>query len=108
MGWAEIRKQARRTTHATFALSAVYRSADGNTETPCNARLHSEKKVFGDLDREGFARMIEDQNLIVLDKREIGTPEKNATVDFGNDIIVEIVNILPDTDDFVRCEVTLP
>lgn len=108
MGWADIRKAARRVTHATFSLPAVYRSADGNTETQCSARLHSEKKVFGDLDREGFARMLEDQNIVVLDIREIGTPEKNATVDFGNNIIVEIVNILPVTDDFIRVEVTLP
>jgi hypothetical protein len=107
MGWAEIRKKARRVTHSTFALPAVYTSPAG-VETPCMARKHNSMKTFGDLDREGFAVNIEDVNQVVFDKLEV-EPERKGTVDFGaGQGKFNIVNILPDsTDDFRRVEVTL-
>lgn len=111
MGWAEIRKNARRSVHSQFRLSAVYTSPFG-VITPCNARKHNEKKIFGDLDREGYAMNIEDVNQVVFDKREV-VPEKRGVIDFNvngqtNQGKFEIVNILPDsTDDFLRVEVTL-
>jgi hypothetical protein len=106
MGWADIRKAARRVVGATFALPAVYTSPAG-IETPCNPRRHNVLKVFGDLDREGFAKTIEDVNRIVFDLREV-IPEKNGTVLFLDDNSeYDIVNLLPVTDDFQRTEVTL-
>jgi hypothetical protein len=107
MGWAEIRRRARRTVHSTFVLPAVYTSADGLTSTPCMARKHNEKKVFGDLDREGFAQVIEDVNQVIFDSIEVQV-ERNGRVDFGNGEVFEIVNLLPaTTDEFQRVEVTL-
>ena len=108
MGWAEIRKKARATVHATFALPAVYTSPDGLTVIPCMARKHNEKKVFGDLDREGFAQIIEDVNQVIFDEIEV-TPQRKGTVSFENGTeVFTIVNLLPDTtDNFRRVEVTL-
>jgi hypothetical protein len=107
MGWAEIRKKARRTVHSTFSLPAIYTSPEG-VVVPCSARKHNDMKVFGDLDREGFALNIEDVNQVIFDKLEVA-PKKGGIVDFGvGQGRFEIVNILPDsTDDFRRVEVTL-
>lgn len=108
MGWAEIRKSARRVVHSTFALPAVYSPPDGGPDVPCMARKHNETKVFGDLDREMYAQTIEDVNVIIFDALEV-EPKKNGIVDFGaGQGKFEIVNILPKTtDDFRRVEVAL-
>lgn len=107
MGWAEIRRAARRVVHSQFVLPAVYSSPDGLSVVPCMARKHNEKKVFGDLDREGFAQVIEDVNQVIFDSLEV-EPQRNGTVDFGNGEVFEILNILPKTtDEFRRVEVTL-
>jgi hypothetical protein len=107
MGWAETRQRARRVVHSTFSLSAVYTSPDGLTSVPCKARMHNEKKEFGDLDREAFALNIEDVNVVVFDQVEV-TPQKHGRVDFGPNKVFQIVNILPKTtDEFLRTEVTL-
>lgn len=109
MGWAEIRKKARRTVHSTFSLSAVYTDPDG-TVTPCMARMHNEMKEFGDLDREGFARVVQDVNQVVFDALEV-EPKKKGTVRFdinGMEVTFEITGFLPKTtDEFIRVEVTL-
>ena len=108
MGWAEIRKKARRTVHSTFSLSAIYTSKAG-VVYECKARMHNEMREFGDLDREGFVKNMEDVNHVIFDALEV-EPEKGATVQFPDyeDAVFNIVNILPkSTDEFRRVEVTL-
>jgi hypothetical protein len=107
MDWAQVRRKARRVVHDTFAISAVYSSPLG-VETPCKARMHNELQVHGDLDREGFSQVIENDNRVILDGLVV-TPEKHGTILFTDyNVTFEIVNILPDsTDEFRRVEVTL-
>lgn len=107
MGWAETRNKARRVVHNTFALLAVYTSPLGVVTAGIHARMHNEKKEFGDLDREGFALSIEDVNQVIFDGNEI-VPEKKGVIDFGGSKVFIITNILPKTtDEFMRVEVTL-
>ena len=115
MGWAEIRQRARRVVHSTFSLPAVYTAPGiGAVPVPCMARMHNEAKLFGDLDREGYAQVIEDVNQVVFDALEV-EPAKNGVVTFYSDAartivvgVFEINNILPKTtDEFRRVEVTL-
>lgn len=108
MGWKEIRKKARGVVHAQFSLPAVYTAPDGLTRVTCKARKHNEMKRFGDLDREGFAQVIEDVNQVIFDSIEV-TPQKGGVVDFGvGEGAFEIVGILPKTtDNYIRVEVTL-
>jgi hypothetical protein len=66
-------------------------------------------KIFGDLDREGFAKSMEDVNQVIFDAMEV-EPERGGKVQFPDydDATFEIVNILPKTtDEFRRVEVTL-
>lgn len=114
MGWAETRQRARRTVHATFSLPAVYTPPGiGAVPVNCMARMHNEAKLFGDLDREGYAQMIEDVNQVIFDALEV-EPVKFGVVTFYQDtartVVIgtfEINNILPKTtDEFRRVEVT--
>lgn len=107
MGWAETRAKARATVHSTFSLPAVYTSPDGTVNIPCRARMHNEKKMFGDLDREQYAMQIEDVNVVIFDAIDI-EPARHGTVDFGAGKKFVIVNFYPrTTDTYIRAEVTL-
>ncbi len=105
----EIRDVARATIHGEFSLPATVRSPDGSVEIPAlTVRLHRDlKKPFGDLDREGFALVIEQFNQVIFD-REQWNPIKNWTVDFGRDRIFTLVNFVGDrADRYIKMEVTL-
>ena len=108
MSWNDIRKQARATVHAQFALPAVYYSKDGLRRIPCSVRKHNNDERFGDLDREGFAQVVERANQLVFDSAEV-MPQKGATVEFPDDGEVYTIDlILPKTSgQYIRCEVTL-
>jgi len=83
MGWTETLANARNTVHATFRRPAVYTSPLG-VVTNVWVRLHADLKVFGDLDREGYARVAEEINQVIFDSTEI-VPQKGAVVDLGVD-----------------------
>lgn len=81
MSWDEIRNAARRVVHDTFRLACVYR-APNKAPRDIHARLHTKLRVFGDLDREGYAQMLEDVNYVFLDDAE-GPFVENATITFA-------------------------
>jgi len=91
--------------HNTFAREAQYVSEEGATPIPARIRLHTKFLRMGDLDREGYARVIDDVNEVRIDIGEL-TPVRLATIDFGNGVKFSIVNVVPDKDDnFWTCEV---
>lgn len=117
MGWNEIRAQSRDLVHETFRRPAVYTAPDGVTTTNVWVRLHNKLQIFGDLDREGYARVFEEINHIIFDSTEV-IPKKNGVVDFavdetfepipGLDVKYEIVNITPAAGDrYIKTGVTL-
>lgn len=107
MGLDEIRDRARAQVHGHFAIPAVVRSPDGLSEVPLQARLHRNvRKPIGDLDREGFALVIEQSNGIIVDRQE-WEPVKNWVIDFGRDRIFSIDTIDDDKGErYVRMQVS--
>lgn len=116
MGWREIRAKSRDIVHATFARPAIYTSPLG-VVTNVTARLHNKMEVFGDLDREGYAKRFEEVNQVIFDSTQI-VPQKGGSVDFGVtanyevDPLIEekydIVNVTPPAGDrYIKTEVTL-
>lgn len=86
MGWREVRAKSRDIVHATFAHPALYFAPGETVGVPCLVRQHNKMEVFGDLDREGFAKRFEEVNQGVFDLTVI-QPVKNAVVDFGVDTL---------------------
>lgn len=107
MGLDEIRDRARAQVHAQFALPAVVRSPDGLSEVSVNVRLHRNvRKPIGDLDREGFALVIEMGNGIIVDREE-WEPKKNWTIDFGRDRVFNLDTLDDDKGErYVRMQVS--
>lgn len=107
MGLDQIRDAARAAVHGQFSLPAVVRSPDGLVEVPVLARMHRDvRKPIGDLDREGFALVIEQANMVVFDRLE-WEPKKNWIVDFGRDRIFNIDTINDDKGErYVRTQVS--
>ena len=107
MGLDEIRDSSRAAIHEAFTVAAVVRSPDGLTAIPVGARLHRDlKKPLGDLDREGFALVMEFYNQVIFDTQQ-WVPKKNWVVDFDRGRVFQIVNIIPESGErFRRTEVT--
>lgn len=84
MSLDDIRDASRAAVHAQFALPAVATSIDGLTTVPgLTIRLHRDiRKPFGDLDREGFALLMESHNRVIVDTQE-WRPLRNYILDFG-------------------------
>ena len=104
----EIRDASREAVHDFFSLPAVARSPDGGTEiTALDIRLHRNlRKPFGDLDREGFALVMEMHNQVIVDRVE-WLPLKNWVLDFGRGRVFNIENVDEESEErFIRCVVT--
>jgi hypothetical protein len=108
--WNEVRKRARAVVHDAFSLPALFSSKDGSViDAPVNVRLHNKLERFGDLDREGYARVIENVNQIVFDSEEVAPQEGTLTFSFVDEpaLVYRVVNVLeaPDGSRFVPTEV---
>lgn len=71
------------------------------------ARLHRNvRKPIGDLDREGFALVIEEANGIIIDRAQ-WEPQRNWTIDFGRNRVFNIDNVNDDEGErYVRMHVS--
>lgn len=116
MDWATIRAKSREIVHNTFRHPAIYTAPDGVTVTNVMVRLHNKLEVFGDLDREGYAKRFEEVNQAIFDSTE-AVPKKSGVLDFGvtalhvpipgSDRKYQIVNVTPaEGDRYIRTEVT--
>ncbi len=81
MSWLDIKKRAREITHATFGVPAQFRPATGGS-TDGAARLHYKNKMFGDLDREGFATVTEDVDFVIIDTRVFANARDRDRIHF--------------------------
>lgn len=117
MNLDDIRDASRASVHAQFAIPAVVTPVDESLpQVPVTARLHRDlKKPFGDLDREGFAMVIEQHNQVVFDVREWQTthstwrPKRGDAIDFGRGRTFELGDTLSDRADpyYLKMEVTI-
>ena len=108
MSLDDIRDAARATVHSGFAIPAVARSHDGLVTIPgLDIRLHRDiRKPFGDLDREGFALMLESHNQVIVDTRQ-WVPKRNWILDFGRGRVFNIDNVEDVKGErYLRCNVS--
>jgi hypothetical protein len=116
MDWATVRAKSRDIVHNMFRYPAIYTAPDGVTTVNVRVRLHNKLEVFGDLDREGYAKRFEEVNQAIFDSTEV-VPKKNGMLDFGvtalfapilgSDRKYQIVNVTPaEGDRYIRTEVT--
>jgi hypothetical protein len=81
--WNEIKQDARRAVHTTFGRSATY-AVPNSASVAVDVRLHDGTELFGDLDREGYARTVETVTQLVFMRDQI-IPVKGAVVTFADD-----------------------
>jgi hypothetical protein len=106
MTWDDIRREARLSVHETFSFDAAYTAPGGADPIVVKGRLHTRMVQHGDLDREGYAQVIEDVNQVVLATAEV-TPVKGAKIDFGSGRVYRIDNIMPvEGQPVVACRVS--
>jgi hypothetical protein len=99
-----------------FRYPAIYTAPDGVTTTNVWVRLHNKLEVYGDLDREGYAKRFEEVNQAIFDSTEV-VPKKGGVLDFAVNNLHEpivgqvrkydVVNVTAaDGNRYIRTEVT--
>ena len=84
MGWEAIRAGAKRAVHQTFARDATYTApGEGGAPVPARIRLHTKFLRFGDLESEGYTRVIDDVNEVVIDTDEF-IPQRLGVIEFSD------------------------
>lgn len=73
MSFADLKAQARRDVHATFAVPCVYRGPNGAGPYNLNARLHTKIVVGGDLQGGGYSQIIDGVTRAVFNREELVT-----------------------------------
>lgn len=72
------------TVHTTFAHAGTYTPA-GGASADVSVRFYHEVIRHGDLDREGYSRVLSDETILVLLQSELfDPPADNAVVDLGS------------------------
>jgi hypothetical protein len=104
LSWRDIKQETRDIVHETMGLPAVY--DDGSDEPiECSVRHHRRTAFIGD-DIEDFSPGILSQiNRVILDKREIESPVRNATLTFDDGTVLKIDVIVQQGENYVMCEV---
>lgn len=112
MGWQETRRAARLAVHRQFAVPATYTApAPGAVPVDCSVRLHTRIARFGDLDREGYAQVVEDINRVVFLQSEVPSPQRKGVVTITSNGLQFTIDLkVPsDSDDtIIVCEVKPP
>lgn len=107
MRWREIKATARAAVHRTFAYDGVYVAKGGGPQKPCKVRIHTRNEVFGDLDREGYARVWEGVTGLIYDDREI-SPTRGGEFIFDTNFRFNVDTVGPKEDmtNFRKVKVT--
>ena len=73
----------------------VYRAAGTMFDLAITARLHTSQEIIGDLDREGFAQILQDVNRVVLDISEVAAPARLSTLTFVDGRVYVLEALIP-------------
>lgn len=106
MSWSTIRAAAKRVVHSTFARDASYTApTPGAIAVAARIRLHTRYLQFGDLDREGYAQVIDDVNEVLVDTGEL-IPAMHGLIDFEGIRQYRITDVVKDVgEQFWTCKV---
>lgn len=69
--FAAAKLRTRQIVHKTLAVSALYSDDAGITNTPITVRWHNKLSVHGDLEREGYAQIIEGIDRLIFNSDEL-------------------------------------
>lgn len=90
MGWSETRQAARLAVHREFGVPASYLApTDGAEPAACTVRFHTRVARFGDLDREGYAQVVEDVNRVIFLNAEVTTARRGVVTINSRDYVLE-------------------
>lgn len=91
MGWAETRQEARLAVHSEFGVPASYLSPVPSAEpVPCTVRFHTRIIRQGDLDREGYAQVVEDINRVIFLRSEVDPIRRGTVTIDGREFVLEV------------------
>ncbi len=97
MDFEALKLDCRQRVHENFTRYATYLAPDGTDPLPVTVRLHTAPQVFGDLDREGYAKRVEDINALVFLLSEV-TPVVRGQITMSDGSVFTIKELAPPED----------
>lgn len=106
MSWHTDRAAMREDVHGKFSRAARYFAPGSASYVVCSVRRHDNQARFGDLDRDGYAQVVEEVQRCVFDVTEVPSPEEKGRVHFTEDgFVYRIATVLPADDArYITCE----
>lgn len=96
MSWAALKTDLRKAVHAAFSHTVQYTAPTlGAAPVVMTVRLHQNVELFGDLDREGYARTAEAITRIVFTNDQSPLPVRGGLVVFEDGSSYKIKSVWP-------------
>lgn len=102
MDFTELKRDCRLRVHENFTRPASYESPDGSAALDVTVRLHTSPQIFGDLDREGYGKRVEDINAVVFLLSEVQPAVRGVVTFTGSGISYVIKELAPPEDELTQ------
>lgn len=112
MSWRTVKQSARDVVHATMGYPCVYKY---KTTEPinCVVRHHRKTAFIGDDTDEFSAGLLSQLNRVIIDLRQVPSPQRGATLTWVNEAgtaipnepTLELLTFTPQGEHYIMCEV---
>lgn len=112
MSWRAVKQEARDIVHKTMGHPCVYVHG-ANPPVNCTVRHHSKSAYIGDDTDEFSPGLLSQINRVIVDLREVPSPQRGATLTFVDDLGIPLTNVPvltlltvnPQGENYAMCEV---
>lgn len=112
MDWRAVKQEARDVVHQTMGYPCVYQYGSDDPVN-CTVRHHSKSAFIGDDTDEFSPGLLSQLNRVIVDLREVPSPQRNATLTFVDNMGVPLPQVPvktllttnPQGEYYVMCEV---
>ncbi len=113
MSWRAVKQSARDIVHKTMGHPCVYQYGVADPVN-CTVRHHSKSAYIGDDTDEFSPGLLSQLNRVIVDLREVPSPQRGATLTFVDELgvviphapVLTLRTINPQGEHYVMCEVT--
>lgn len=112
MDWRAVKQEARDTVHKTMGYPCVYQHG-ADAPVNCTVRHHRKSAFIGDDTDEFSPGLLSQVNRVIVDLREVPSPQRGAMLTFIDDegvplpdeAVLTLLTFTPQGEYYVMCEV---
>lgn len=106
MNWRAVKQEARDTVHKTMGYPCVYQHGV-SAPVSCTVRHHRKSAYIGDDTLEFSPGLFSEINRVIIDLREVPSPQRGATLTFTTGEVLKLMTFVPQGENYVLAEVSV-